>query len=163
MGLELYQAGCFPCLEHYSERERVFGCVRPRDLYERWRVRRWLTPDRITTLLILIREIGYHVWDYFVKQWRQFKHVLWGVLAHSTYLKGTGTLELGSEGGQRVECPSILVTLATGIPQETCHTVNLGYRDPLQIDIQQWSEHGEDEVLVVQQAGEYLYRLKQCD
>lgn len=41
-------------------------------------------------LLILIREIGYQVRDYFVKQWQQFKHVLWGVLAHSTHLKGTG-------------------------------------------------------------------------
>ncbi len=39
-----------------------------------------------------INEIGYHCRDYFVKQWDRFKHVHWGVLAHSTHLRGAGTL-----------------------------------------------------------------------
>ena len=43
----------------------------------------------------LIRQIGYHVRDYFVKQWDQFKHFPWGVLAHSTHLRGMGTYEDG--------------------------------------------------------------------
>ncbi|HSD85339.1 MAG TPA: lactate racemase domain-containing protein, partial [Anaerolineae bacterium] len=80
----------------------------------------------------LIRQVGYHVRDYFVKQWDQFKHIPWGVLAHSTHLRGVGTFENG------IERPRIQVTLATGIPAEECHAVNLGYRDPATIDPQAW-------------------------
>ena len=39
-----------------------------------------------------IEEIGYHCRDYFLKQWDKFKHVPWGVLAHSTHVRGIGTL-----------------------------------------------------------------------
>ncbi|MBE9470607.1 MAG: DUF2088 domain-containing protein, partial [Chloroflexi bacterium] len=59
----------------------------------------------------VIDEIGYHVRDYFVKQWKRFKGYPWGVLAHSTHLRGDGTYENG------VEYPRIKVTLATGIPR----------------------------------------------
>ena len=45
----------------------------------------------------LIERIGYHVRDYFTKQWDQFKDVPWGVLAHSTHVRGTGTFENGVE------------------------------------------------------------------
>ncbi|HSD85401.1 MAG TPA: hypothetical protein VLG46_16175, partial [Anaerolineae bacterium] len=102
----------------------------------------------------LIKQIGYHVRDYFVKQWDQFKHIPWGVLAHSTHLRGVGTYEAG------VECPRIQVTLATGIPEEECHTVNLGYRDPATIDPQAWLRDTQPDRLVVPRAGEYLYRLQ---
>ena len=40
-----------------------------------------------------IHEIGYHCRDYFVKQWDRFSHVHWGVLAHSTHLRGAGTYD----------------------------------------------------------------------
>ena len=56
----------------------------------------------------LIRQIGYHVRDYFLARWDEFKHLSWGVLAHSTHLKGAGSYEGG------VEKPRIQVTLATG-------------------------------------------------
>ena len=59
----------------------------------------------------LIRQIGYHVRDYFLARWDEFKHLPWGVLAHSTHLKGAGTYEGG------VEQPRIQVTLATGITE----------------------------------------------
>ncbi|NBQ65849.1 MAG: DUF2088 domain-containing protein, partial [Verrucomicrobia bacterium] len=36
----------------------------------------------------LIREIGYHCRDYFLKQWDKFKGKSWGVLAHSTHVFG---------------------------------------------------------------------------
>ena len=62
----------------------------------------------------VIREIGYHVRDYFVKQWDRFKDYPWGVLAHSTHLRGIGTFENG------IEHPRIQVTLATGISAEEC-------------------------------------------
>ncbi len=61
-------------------------------------------------------EIGYHVRDYFTAQWERFKHIPWGVLAHSTHLRGDGTYVDG------VEKPRIRVTLATGIPRERCET-----------------------------------------
>jgi nickel-dependent lactate racemase len=102
----------------------------------------------------LIRQIGYHVRDYFVKQWDQFKHIPWGVLAHSTHLRGVGTFENG------IEQPRIQVTLATGISEEECRSVNLGYRDPASIDPSEWAARKDPNLLVVPRAGEYLYRLK---
>ncbi len=104
----------------------------------------------------LIDEVGYHVRDYFVKQWDKFKDYPWGVLAHSTHLRGIGTYENG------VEKPRVKVTLATGIPKERCEKVNLGYRDPKSINVEEWmarAEHDPD-LLVIPRAGEVLYRLK---
>ena len=78
-----------------------------------------------------IHEIGYHCRDYFVKQWDAFKDVHWGVLAHSTHLRGAGTYDPAT-GEERLR---VDVTLATGIPEEVCRAVNLGYRDPATIDV----------------------------
>lgn len=102
----------------------------------------------------VIKQIGYHVRDYFVKQWNEFKHLPWGVLAHSTHLRGIGSYENG------VERPRIQVTLATGIPREICEQVNLGYRDPASLDPAEWAARNDPDLLVVPRAGEYLYRLK---
>lgn len=99
-------------------------------------------------------EIGYHVRDYFVKQWDSFKHYPWGVLAHSTHLRGIGKYEDG------VEQPRIEVTLATRIPRERCERLNLGYRDPDTIDPEQWAKVPRGNTLVVPRAGEILYRLQ---
>lgn len=104
----------------------------------------------------VIQQIGYHVRDYFVKQWDRFQHLPWGVLAHSTHLRGVGTFEAG------VECPRIQVTLATGIPRDVCEQVNLGYRDPDDIDLIEWAARTDPDVLIVPRAGEYLYRLKKA-
>lgn len=101
----------------------------------------------------VIKQIGYHVRDYFVKQWEKFKDLPWGVLAHSTHLRGVGTYDNG------VECPRITVTLATGISREECELVNLGYRDPASIDPDEWAARNDPDLLVVPRAGEYLYRL----
>ncbi len=104
----------------------------------------------------LIREIGYHVRDYFVKQLDRFTHVPRGVLAHSTHVKGIGTFEDG------VELPRITVTLATGIPEAECRAVNLGYRDYREIDahLDDWKGREGQGRLYVPKAGETLYRLK---
>ena len=102
----------------------------------------------------LIREIGYHVRDYFVKQPGRFTHVPRGVLAHATHVKGIGTFEAGAES------PRITVTLATGIPEAECRAVNLGYRDFRQIDADHWKGHEAERRLYVPKAGETLYRLK---
>lgn len=102
----------------------------------------------------IIDEIGYHVRDYFVKQWDKFKDYPWGVLAHSTHLRGIGSYVDG------MEKPRIRVTLATGIPRERCKRVNLGYRDPAEIDPAAWIDRDAEGVLVVPRAGEILYRLE---
>jgi lactate racemase len=105
----------------------------------------------------LIREVGYHVRDYFLKQWERFKHYPWGVLAHSTHLRGIGSYEAG------IEQPRIQVTLATGIPPELCRQVNLGYRDPATLQPEEWAEDdvriNSQRRLLVPHAGEVLYRL----
>jgi lactate racemase len=101
-----------------------------------------------------IAKIGYHVRDYFVKQWDRFKDVPWGLLAHSTHLKGSGTYEGG------VERPRIEVTLATGIPEAECRALNLGYRDPATIDPKSFAGREAEGVLLVPKAGEYLYRVR---
>ena len=102
----------------------------------------------------LIEQVGYHVRDYFTKQWDKFKDVPWGVLAHSTHVRGGGTYEDG------VEKPRVRVTLASGIPREVCERINLGYRDPATIDIESFANREQEGVLLVRKSGEYLYRLK---
>jgi hypothetical protein len=41
----------------------------------------------------LIDRIGYHCRDYFLAQWDRFSHYPWGILAHSTHVKGLGTYD----------------------------------------------------------------------
>jgi len=101
-----------------------------------------------------IKEIGYHVRDYFVKQMEKFQHVPGGVMAHSTHVRGIGRFENG------VEKPRITVTLATKIPREVCEAINLGYRDPDSIHPEEWMNREEEGRLYVPKAGEMLYRLK---
>ena len=105
----------------------------------------------------IIERIGYHVRDYFVKQWDKFKDEPWGVLAHSTHARGIG--EYDAETG--IEFPRVKVTLATGISQEICEKINLGYLDPDSIDISVWENREDEGILVVHRAGEMLYRLKE--
>jgi len=101
----------------------------------------------------LIESIGYHCRDYFLKQWDAFKHIPWGVLAHSTHVRGIGTYENG------VEKCRIQVTLATGIPEAVCKKINLGYRDPASIKVEDYMNREHEGVLYVPKAGEMLYQL----
>jgi nickel-dependent lactate racemase len=101
-----------------------------------------------------IYEVGYHCRDYFVKQWDRFKIVPWGVLAHSTHVRGAGTYdETTGEEHDRVT-----VTLATGIPEARVRRVNLDYLDPAEVDAESWA--ADPETLVVPHAGEDLFRLR---
>ncbi len=102
----------------------------------------------------ILDEIGYHVRDYFLKQWDRFKDYPWGVLAHSTHLKGMGMYENG------VERPRVTVTLATGIPEERVRRLNLNYRDPATINPADFANREDEGVLLVPHAGEMLYRLR---
>jgi hypothetical protein len=105
----------------------------------------------------LIDEIGYHCRDYFLSQWERFKEYPGGVLAHSTHLKGMGTYD----AARGVETPRITVTLATSIPPERCHRINLGYLAPNEIHLGEWQDHENDGILGVPHAGEVLYRIKE--
>ncbi|HYE33426.1 MAG TPA: lactate racemase domain-containing protein [Methylomirabilota bacterium] len=101
-----------------------------------------------------LHEVGYHCRDYFLKQWDKFKNYPWGVIAHSSHVYGIGTYENG------VEKPRVRVTLATGIPPEVCKRINLGYRDPKTINIEDYANRESEGVLLVRKAGEMLYQLK---
>lgn len=102
----------------------------------------------------LIEEIGYHVRDYFIKQWDRFAHIPRGVLAHSTHVRGSGTFENG------IESPRVRVTLASAVPPEVCQRINLGYRNPADINPASYADREAEGVLFVPKAGEMLYRLE---
>lgn len=100
----------------------------------------------------LLDDVGYHVRDYFVKQWDRFKGYPLSVLAHSTHARGVGTFENG------VETPRIRVTLASRVPKERCEKIGLGYADP--DTLSPLTFENKPGVLFDPHAGEILYRLK---
>jgi lactate racemase len=104
----------------------------------------------------LIDEVGYHVKEYFLKQWECYKEVPGSILAHSTHVKGMGTYD----EMRGIETPRISVTLATGIPEERCRRINLGYANYRAIDPATWMGREQEGVLFVPHAGEMLYRVR---
>lgn len=107
----------------------------------------------------LLDEVGYHVRDYFVKQWDRFRHVPGGILAHSTHVKGAG----GYDAATGVETPRVQVTLATAIPEQRCRQINLGYLDHRTIDAAEWSGREAEGILLVPHAGEVLFRQRRIN
>lgn len=103
-----------------------------------------------------LAEIGYHVRDYFTKQWEKFENYPGTVLAHSTHLKGAGSYD--EQTGE--EIPRMQVTLATGISKKRCKEHNVGYLNPEEINLEEWSGREDEGVLVIPKAGEILYRLR---
>jgi len=98
--------------------------------------------------------IGYHCLDYFREQMDKFPDIPGGVMAHSTHVRGLGTY------CNNVEKPRIAVTLATGIPEERCRRINLGYMDPRSIRAAEWIGREREGILLVDHAGEVLHRVK---
>jgi nickel-dependent lactate racemase len=103
----------------------------------------------------LIDQVGYHVRDYFTEQWERFKELPGGILAHSTHVKGHGSYDRATD----IETPRIRVTLATSIPEERCRRINLGYLDYRTIDPQAWRGREGEGIMLVERAGEVLYRI----
>lgn len=101
-----------------------------------------------------IKKIGYHCLPYFLNQMEKFKDIPGGIMAHSTHVRGLGKFENG------IEKPRINVTLATGIPEEICHKVKLGYMNPNEINEAEWMDRENESILYVPEAGEMLYRQK---
>ncbi|MGN6599197.1 MAG: lactate racemase domain-containing protein [Actinomycetes bacterium] len=104
-----------------------------------------------------IQDIGYHCRDYFVEQWDRFRDLHWGVLAHSTHLRGAGTYHPATG----VERPRVRVTLATSIPPEVVRAANLDYLDPADVDLAACD--ADPDTLLVPDAGEVLFRLRHDD
>ena len=102
----------------------------------------------------ILERIGYHTLPYFLADWDKWKDEPWGTLAHSTHVRGVGEMVDG------VEKPRIQVTLATGIPREMCEQINLGYRDPNSINLEDFKNREHEGILYVEKAGELLYRLE---
>ena len=100
-----------------------------------------------------IKEIGYHCRDYFVKQWDRFRIVPWGVLAHSTHLRGAGTYD---EATGRARAghghPGHRHPRGAGARGEP------GLPGPGRGRPDAWA--ADPDTLVVPQAGEVLFRLR---
>jgi len=101
-----------------------------------------------------LEKIGYHVAEYYLKQWDRFRDVPRGVLAHSVHVRGLGSYENG------VEKPRIQVILATGIDEQKCVKLNLGYMDPADVRLTDYQNREDQGILFVDHAGEVLHRVK---
>ncbi len=102
----------------------------------------------------ILSEIGYHVMDYFTKQWERYKNYPIGVLSHATEVVGSGKYENG------IESRRIRLRLATGIPPEVCTEVGLDYLDPASINPEDYVGRESEGILLIPKAGEILYQLK---
>lgn len=102
----------------------------------------------------MIEKIGFHVRDYYLKQGDRFKDVSGNIRAHSCNVRGIGTYENG------IETPRIKVVLATQMSEEYCKKINLDYRDPRSINVDEWKDREDESILYVPKAGEILYLLK---
>ncbi len=100
-------------------------------------------------------KIGYHVVEYFLEQPEKCQGIPRGVVAHSTHVRGIGTMEEG------VEKPRIEVILASSLSEEECRKINLGYMDYRSIDIDDYKNRESEGILFVDHAGEVLHRVKQ--
>jgi lactate racemase len=103
----------------------------------------------------VLDQIGYHCRDYFLAQWDRFGGYPLGILAHSTHVKGRGTFD----ASHAVESPRITVTLATGIPRDHTEHLSLGYLDPADVDLDEWSTDTANAECMVPRAGEMLFRV----
>ncbi|CCH87631.1 conserved protein of unknown function [Modestobacter italicus] len=108
---------------------------------------------RISAMHPEIEQIGYHCRDWFVSRWEDYRHLHWGVLAHSTHLRGAGTYD--PVHGERCR---VRVTLATSIPEDVVRGAALDYLDPASVDVEAWA--ADAETVVVRDAGEVLFRLR---
>jgi nickel-dependent lactate racemase len=105
----------------------------------------------------ILERLGYHCAEYFLKQQKRFAGLPRGLLAHSVHLYGQGTYDPSSG----VEQPRIRVTLATGISEQRCRSLNLGNLDARSIRLEDWRGREREGVKLIPHAGERLYRLNQ--
>lgn len=101
-----------------------------------------------------IYQTGYHILQYFLENWDEFRDFPLAVLAHSAHVRGSGFMQNG------MEKPNTRITLASKISAEDCAKLNLGYMDPNSIRINDWKDKEDQGILLVPRAGEILYKVK---
>ena len=100
-----------------------------------------------------LREIGYHCKGYVIPYLKSNPGFSKNVAAHVINVRGPGTYN-PKTGKEEF---SFKVTLATGISENICKKVGLGYRDPNSIHRKDFKGPGK---LWIQNGGKYLYDIK---
>ena len=100
-----------------------------------------------------ILKLGYHCKDSICHHLESDTKVCRNVAAHVINVAGTGVYNRDT----KKEKLYFKVTLATGISEEVCRSVGLGYRDPKSIKRKDFSGPGK---LWIEDGGKYLYDLK---
>ncbi len=102
-----------------------------------------------------IGQIGFHVKDYFISNIKEYRNISKTVLAYCSYIKGAGSYQNG------IEKTRINVKLSTGIRKEYCEKLGISYIDPKEIDISSWKNKQNDGIIIIESAGEVLYKVSE--
>ena len=100
-----------------------------------------------------LRQIGYHCKGYIQECLRSNPGFSRNVAAHVINVRGPGIYN-STTGKEEF---AFNVTLATGIPEDACKKVGLGYRNPNSIHKEDFKGPGE---FWIQNGGKYLYDIK---
>ncbi len=99
-----------------------------------------------------LRQIGYHCKGYVLQYLKSNPGFSKNLAAHVINVRGPGTYD-STTGKEEF---AFNVTLATGISEDICRKVGLGYRDPNSIHKEDFQEPGK---LWIQNGGKYLYDI----
>lgn len=102
---------------------------------------------------LALRQIGYHCKDYVKKYLKSNPEFSKNIAAHVINVRGPGSFDINS-GKEEFD---FKVTLATGISQDICESVELGYRNP---DSIQREDFIEPKKCWIENGGKYLYKIK---
>ena len=102
---------------------------------------------------LALRQIGYHCKGYVKKYLKSNPDFSKNIAAHVINVRGAGSFDVNS-GKEEFD---FKVTLATGIPQEVCKSVGLGYKNPDSIRKEDFIGPGK---LWIENGGKYLYKIK---
>ena len=102
---------------------------------------------------LALKQIGYHCKDYVKKYLELNPEFSKNIAAHVINVRGAGSFDVNS-GKEEFD---FKVTLATGIPQEVCKSVGLGYKNPDSIHREDFIGPGK---LWIENGGKYLYKIK---
>ena len=102
---------------------------------------------------LALRQIGYHCKDYVKKYLELNPEFSKNIAAHMINVRGTGRYDINS-GKEEF---AFKVTLATGISQDICESVGLGYRNPDSIHQKDFIGPGK---LWIENGGKYLYKIR---
>ena len=102
---------------------------------------------------LALRQIGYHCKDYVKKYLKSNSCFSKNIAAHVINVRGAGSFDINS-GKEDFD---FKVTLATGISEDVCQSVGLGYRNPDSICQEDFIGPGK---IWIENGGKYLYKIK---